>query len=83
MKWYQMGKPVLVSENVGSSYCFAKMMLMALFFLIKRTMIFKSKMKQLMKLSKEDLQKMGEESLNLSKSISINSWVKTLNEIYD
>ena len=36
-----------------------------------------------MKLSKEDLQKMGEESLNLSKSISINSWVKTLNEIYD
>ena len=79
-----MGKPVLVSENVGVLViALSKMMLTALFFLTKKNNDFKSKMKQLMKLSKQDLQKMGEESLNLSKSISTSSWVKTLNKIYD
>lgn len=78
-----MGKPVLVSDKVGSSCSFAKNNVNGFIFSYKKTNDFKSKMKQLMKLSKEDLQKMGEESLNLSKSISTNSWVKTLNKIYD
>ena len=78
-----MGKPVLVSENVGSSYCFAKNDVNGFIFSHKKNNDFKSKMKQLMKLSKQDLEKMGEESLILSKSVSTNSWVKTLNEIYD
>jgi len=40
-------------------------------------------MKKIMELSEDDLEKMGKESVNLSKSISIESWVKTLNKIYD
>ena len=78
-----MGKPVLVSDIVGSSYSFAKNDVNGFIFSHKKTNDFKSKMKKLMKLSKEDLEKMGKESLNLSKSISTNSWVKTLNKIYD
>jgi len=78
-----MGKPVLVSDKVGSSYRFVKNDVNGFIFSHKKKNDFKSKMKKLMKLSKKDLEKMGKESLNLSKSISTNTWVKTLNKIYD
>ncbi len=78
-----MGKPVLVSDKVGSSCRFVKNNVNGFIFSHKKNNDFKSKMKKLMKLSKKELEKMGKESLNLSKSISTNSWVKTLNIIYD
>ena len=53
-----MGKPVLVSDNVGSSYCFVKNDVNGFIFSHKKNNDFKSKMKQLMKLSKQDLEKM-------------------------
>ena len=78
-----MGKPVLVSDNVGSSYCFAKNDVNGFIFSHKKNNDFKSKMKKIMELSKDELKKMGKESVNLSKRISIESWVQTLNKIYD
>ena len=78
-----MGKPVLVSDNVGSSYCFAKNDVNGFIFSHKKNNDFKSKMKKIMELSKDELKKMGKESINLSKRISIESWVQTLNKIYD
>ena len=78
-----MGKPVLVSENVGSSCCFVKNDLNGFVFSYKRKNNFKIKMKQIMELSNDELDKMGKESVNLSKVISIDSWIETLNNIYD
>ena len=63
----------MVSDDVGSSYCFVKNDVNGLIFSHKKNNDFKSKMKQLMKLSKQDLEKMSEESYNLSKSVSTNS----------
>ena len=73
----------MVSENVGSSYCFTKNGVNGFIFSHKKENDFKIKMKKIMELSEDDLEKMGKESVNLSKSISIESWVKTLNKIYD
>ena len=78
-----LGKPVLVSENVGSSYCFTKNGFNGFVFSHKKKNDFKFKMKKILELCEDDLEKMGKESVNLSKSISIESWVKTLNKIYD
>lgn len=78
-----MGRPVLVSENVGSSYCFAKNGINGFVFSPKKQNDFKIKMNKMMKLSNEDLDKMGKESVHLSKAFSIEKWIKTLKEIYD
>ncbi len=78
-----VGKPVLVSENVGSSSCFTNNGVNGFIFSHKKNNDFKSKMKKIMELSKDELKKMGKESVNLSKRISIESWVQTLNKIYD
>ena len=78
-----LGKPVLVSENVGSSYCFTKNGFNGFVFSHKKKNDFKYKMKKILELCEDDLEKMGKESVNLSKSISIERWVKTLNKIYD
>ena len=78
-----VGKPVLVSDNVGSSSCFTKNGVNGFVFSYKKDNDFKIKMKRIMELSEDDLEKMGKESVNLSKSISIDSWVQTLNKIYD
>ena len=78
-----MGKPVLVSENVGSSYCFAKNGINGFVFSHKKENDFKIKMKKMMQLSDEDFDQMGKESVHLSKAFSSDKWIKTLKEIYD
>ena len=78
-----MGKAVLVSENVGSSYCFAKNGINGFIFSHKKENDFKIKMKKMMQLSYEDFDQMGKESVHLSKAFSSDKWIKTLKEIYD
>lgn len=78
-----VGKPVLVSDNVGSSSCFTKNGVNGFIFSHKKENDFKIKLKKIMELSEDDLEKMGKESVNLSKSISIYSWIQTLNKMYD
>ena len=38
---------------------------------------------KMINLSKEELFEMGQESVNLSKRISLDSWLETLNKFYD
>ena len=64
------GKPVLVSENVGSSYCFAKNNINGFVFSHKKKDDFINKMRKMMKLSDNEINNMGKESVHLSKVFS-------------
>ncbi len=77
------GKPVLVSENVGSSYCFVKNHINGFVFSYSKKNDFINKMRNMMKLSNNELHNMGKESVHLSKVFSKNLWLDTLNKIYD
>jgi glycosyltransferase involved in cell wall biosynthesis len=78
-----VGKPVLVSKNVGSSYCFVKHEVNGFVFSHNKPNDFEYKLRKVMKLSNKDVEKMGEESVHLSRIFSTDKWVKTLNNIYE
>ena len=71
------GKPVLVSENVGSSYCFVKNHINGFVFSYSKKNDFINKMRNMMKLSNNELHNMGKESVHLSKVFSKNLWLDT------
>jgi glycosyltransferase involved in cell wall biosynthesis len=77
-----MGKAVLVSDNVGSSYCFVNENLNGFVFSHKINNDFSEKLSKIMKLSLEEINEMGKESVHLSKAFTEDKWVSTLNNMY-
>ncbi len=78
-----LGMPALVSDTVGSSTCFVKDNINGFIFSHEIANDLKDKMIKIMQLSSIELNKMGKESLHLSKIISTEKWLETLNNIYD
>ena len=78
-----LGKPVLVSEDVGSSYCFAKDNINGFVFSHNKKDDFVNKMRNVMKLTEIEIRNMGKESVNLSQLFSTTKWIENLNKIYD
>ena len=77
------GMPVLISENIGSKVYFLKEKINGLSFSHSIKNDLEDKIYNIMNLSNEELFVMGQESVNLSNKISLDSWLNTLNILYD
>ena len=77
------GMPVLISENIGSKVYFLKEKINGLSFSHSKKNDLEDKIYKIMNLSNEELFVMGQESVNLSNKFSLDSWLNTLNILYD
>ena len=77
------GMPVLISENIGSKVYFLKEKINGLSFSHSIKNDLEDKIYNIMNLSDEELFVMGQESVNLSDKLSLDSWLNTLNILYD
>ena len=77
------GMPVLISENIGSKIYFFKEKINGMSFSHSKKNDLENKIYNMIKLSNHELFVMGQESVSLSKSFSLDSWLATLNKIYD
>ena len=77
------GMPVLISENIGSKIYFQKEKINGMSFSHSIKNDLEDKMISMMRLSNEKLFEMGQESVNLSNNFSSETWLDTLNKLYD